>query len=343
MHRLNRRVEWICLLLGVFWAPTTAAAQEAVVSGTVTDTTGFVLPGVTVEASDAAGDQTGTAVTDGAGMFTITLTPGSYELTFTLPGFQQAVRRGVQVGAGATVTLDVELAVELEERVVVVGSRAQPRSVTESQVPIDAIPFQDVASQGPHHPGLPTADPGSLLQRRHASDQRRGHAGAAGQHPQLGPRPHPGAGQRQAPSPLVGHRLVRRCNGRLAGAGHLDHPDHRLAAGRGAARRRVGAVRVGRDRRRAQFSAQGQPGGRQLRAEHRHLPGRRRRRLQRGRQRRVAARDQRLRQPQPGVRQRGSDQPQRAAGRRGGAHRGRQHRRGRSRADLGQSGPSRTT
>ena len=148
MHRLNRRVEWICLLLGVFWAPITAAAQEAAISGTVTDTTGFVLPGVTVEASDAAGDQTGTAVTDGAGMFTIALTPGSYELTFTLPGFQQAVRRGVQVGAGATVTLDVELAVELEERVVVVGSRAQPRSVTESQVPIDAIPFQDVASQG---------------------------------------------------------------------------------------------------------------------------------------------------------------------------------------------------
>ena len=54
----------------------------------------------------------------------------------------------VEVDAGATVTLDVELAVELEERVVVVGSRAQPRSVTESQVPIDAIPFQDVVSQG---------------------------------------------------------------------------------------------------------------------------------------------------------------------------------------------------
>ena len=39
-------------------------------------------------------------------------------------------------------------AVELAERVVVLGTRAQPRSVTESQVPIDAIPFEDVMSQG---------------------------------------------------------------------------------------------------------------------------------------------------------------------------------------------------
>ncbi len=40
------------------------------------------------------------------------------------------------------------MAVQLEERVVVVGSRAQPRSVTESTVPIDAIPSEDVANQG---------------------------------------------------------------------------------------------------------------------------------------------------------------------------------------------------
>ena len=148
MHRRNRRVEWICLILGMFSAPIAASSQDAAVSGTVTDTTGFVLPGVTVEARDAAGDPAGTSVTDGAGMFTIALPPGTYGVTFTLPGFQDVVRDTVEVGAGATVTLDVELAVELEERVVVVGSRAQPRSVTESPVPIDAIPFQDVVSQG---------------------------------------------------------------------------------------------------------------------------------------------------------------------------------------------------
>ncbi len=144
----NSKAALVWLLLGALAAPVPAAAQDAAVSGTVTDTTGLVLPGVTVEARDAAGDQAGTAVSDGAGVFTIALPAGAYTVTFTLSGFQDAVREAVEVGAGATATLDVELAVELEERVVVLGTRAQPRSVTESQVPIDAIPFQDVASQG---------------------------------------------------------------------------------------------------------------------------------------------------------------------------------------------------
>ena len=122
--------------------------QDGAVSGTVTDTTGLVLPGVTVEARGAPGGPAPTAATDGAGAFTIAgLEAGAYELTFTLPGFQTVVRAAA-VGAGATATVDVEMAVELAERVVVLGSRAQPRSVTESQVPIDAIPFEDVMSQG---------------------------------------------------------------------------------------------------------------------------------------------------------------------------------------------------
>ena len=148
MEYAHRKAALVLLVLGAFTGPIGAFAQDAGISGTVTDTTGLVLPGVTVEVRNASGDQAGTAVTDGAGMFTLTLRPGTYEVTFMLPGFQEAVRDGVEVGAGATVDLDVELVVELEERVVVVGSRAQPRSVTESQVPIDAIPFQDVASQG---------------------------------------------------------------------------------------------------------------------------------------------------------------------------------------------------
>ena len=148
MQQMDRMTVSVLLILGTFAALPAAGAQDAAISGTITDTTGLVLPGVTVEVRDAAGDSAATVVTDGAGMFTIVLTPGTYEVTFTLPGFQDAVRDAVEVGGGATVTLDVELVVELEERVVVVGTRAQPRSVTESQVPIDAIPFQDVASQG---------------------------------------------------------------------------------------------------------------------------------------------------------------------------------------------------
>ena len=137
------------LLVGLA-APGLVHAQETVIEGIVTDATGLVLPGVTVEArSTEAGGPIETAVTDGVGAFAITgLPPGTYDVTFTLPGFQTDVRRGVALGAGATVTLDTALSVQLEEQVVVVGSRARPRSVTESPVPIDAISFRDVMSQG---------------------------------------------------------------------------------------------------------------------------------------------------------------------------------------------------
>ena len=125
-------------------------AQETVIEGTVTDTTDLVLPGVTVEArSTEAGGPIETAVTDGVGAFAITgLLPGLYDVTFMLPGFQEDARSGVVLDAGVTVTVDIVLSVQFEEQVVVVGSRAQPRSVTESPVPIDAISFRDVMSQG---------------------------------------------------------------------------------------------------------------------------------------------------------------------------------------------------
>ena len=149
MEQARRAVAVIFLsLAGAALAPGAALAQDGAVSGTVTDTTGLVLPGVSVEARAAPGGPVLTAATDGAGQFAIGgLEAGAWELTFTLPGFQTVVRTAA-VGAGAAATLDVEMAVELAERVVVLGSRAQPRSVTESQVPIDAIPFEDVMSQG---------------------------------------------------------------------------------------------------------------------------------------------------------------------------------------------------
>ena len=137
-------------------APNTARAQNAArardgaLSGTVTDTTGLVLPGVTVETrSTADAGKVRTVVSDATGRFTFpALAPGTYDVTFLLSGFGVEVRSGVVVGAAGATTLDVELAAQFEERVVVVGSRAQPRSVTESAVPIDAIPYDDVASQG---------------------------------------------------------------------------------------------------------------------------------------------------------------------------------------------------
>ena len=148
MRRLNCRAASVWLILGAFATPVPSVAQEpGTISGTVRDATGLVLPGVTVEARDAASDGQIT-FTDGTGRFRFSgLAPGAYEVTFTLPGFN-APAQVVEVGSGLTATVDVEMEIGLEERVVVVGTRAQPRSVTESPVPVDVIRTEEFMAQG---------------------------------------------------------------------------------------------------------------------------------------------------------------------------------------------------
>ena len=147
MHRSLQNA-FALALAAALCAPGIAGAQEeASIAGTVTDATGLILPGVTVEARDAAGT-TQVSFTDGTGQYSFSgLAAGSYEVTFVLPGFS-APTQTVQVSDGATATADVEMEVGLEERVVVVGTRAQPRSVTASPVPVDVIRTGEFASQG---------------------------------------------------------------------------------------------------------------------------------------------------------------------------------------------------
>ena len=139
----------LALAVAVAFAPGAAHGQDVSISGTVTDTTGLVLPGVTVEARDQASGDVTTAFTDGTGGFAFdALPPGSYDVSFVLPGFSTVVRAGVVVEPGLSVTLDVEMGVQFEETVAVVGTRAEPRSVTASPVPVDVIRAEDFTSQG---------------------------------------------------------------------------------------------------------------------------------------------------------------------------------------------------
>ena len=100
--------------------PAVAGAQA--IGGSVTDSTGGVLPGVTVEArSPALIEQVRSNVTDGSGRYQIVaLEPGVYSVTFALPGFRTLVREGVELGTGFTANIDAEMAVgALEETVTV--------------------------------------------------------------------------------------------------------------------------------------------------------------------------------------------------------------------------------
>ena len=109
---------------GLLLVPATAAAQNVGIAGRVTDTTGGVLPGVTVEASSPALiEQARTVVSDGQGLYTIIdLRPGDYTVTFTIPGFTTVVREGVTLSGAMIATVNAELRVGgVEESITVTG------------------------------------------------------------------------------------------------------------------------------------------------------------------------------------------------------------------------------
>ena len=110
-------------LLVVLLLPAPVFAQASL-TGTVRDGSGGVLPGVTVEASSPALIQkTRTAVTDGSGQYRIVdLVPGTYSMTFTLPGFSTVKRDGIELIGNQTLTIPVDLRVGgIEETITVTG------------------------------------------------------------------------------------------------------------------------------------------------------------------------------------------------------------------------------
>jgi hypothetical protein len=107
----------------VVLVPSVAQAQASI-TGSVRDSSGAVLPGVTVEAtSPALIEKLRTAVTDGTGQYRIVdLRPGVYSVTFTLPGFSVVRRDGVELTGSFTASIDAELRVgAVEETVTVTG------------------------------------------------------------------------------------------------------------------------------------------------------------------------------------------------------------------------------
>jgi len=110
-------------LLVVLLVPAGAFAQ-ATLTGTVRDASGGVLPGVTVEAaSPALIERVRDAITDGTGQYRIIdLRPGTYSLTFTLPGFNTVKRDGIELTGSQTLTIPIEMRVGgLQETVTVTG------------------------------------------------------------------------------------------------------------------------------------------------------------------------------------------------------------------------------
>jgi hypothetical protein len=143
----------LALALAVWVLLPAAARAQAVsgasIAGTVKDASGAVLPGVSVEAaSPALIEKVRSVVTDGSGQYKIeNLRPGTYTVTFTLPGFSGVRREGVELAGTFVATINADMAVGNVSETVTVTSespivdlQSSQRQRVFSQEVLDAIP-----------------------------------------------------------------------------------------------------------------------------------------------------------------------------------------------------------
>jgi len=134
--------------LVILAAPAVVRAQSGII-GVVKDTTGAILPGVTVEASSPALiEKTKSTVTDEQGQYRVVdLRPGSYVVVFTLPGFSTIRRDGIELPTDFTATLNIDMKVgSVEETITVSGqtpvvdvqTAARPSVINRTE--LDALP-----------------------------------------------------------------------------------------------------------------------------------------------------------------------------------------------------------
>jgi len=158
-------------IVGVVIIPALVFGQAAgTITGVVKDASGAVLPGVTVEASSPALiEKVRSVVTDGTGQYRIVdLRPGTYALTFSLPGFSTVRREGLELTGSFTATVNADMRVgEVAETITVTGesptvdiqTTAKQRVISKDV--IDAIPAgRNYLDAAVLLPGLQAGQPG---------------------------------------------------------------------------------------------------------------------------------------------------------------------------------------
>src|SRR6516225_2267854 len=129
MRRRGLHLVVAALAAGLALAASTAFAQgggastTGSINGKVSDNSGAVLPGVTVTVTSTSLMGVQTSVTDGGGNYRFpALPPGSYTVTFELPGFNVLKRENIQISMGFTAAINVQMQVaSLQETVTVTG------------------------------------------------------------------------------------------------------------------------------------------------------------------------------------------------------------------------------
>src|SRR5437016_2384616 len=120
---LGGSVTAIVALIALGTCLSLAQTSTATILGTVKDTSGALIPGVSITVKHTESGLTRTVVSGERGGYNVPLLPvGPYELTTTMPGFKQVVRSGVNLVVGQEAVIDLTLEV---------GANAEQVTVTE--------------------------------------------------------------------------------------------------------------------------------------------------------------------------------------------------------------------
>ena len=160
---MHTRTITILVTIVMLALPCAALAQEATLSGTVKDTQGGVLPGVTITATNEASGNTFAAITDGAGAFRIPIRIGTYRVTAELAGFGDVTRAGLQLQVGQQATIALQMGPATLQETVTVSGEAPLIDVVSSTVSgnIDQRQMQDLPLNGRNWLDLTLLAPGN--------------------------------------------------------------------------------------------------------------------------------------------------------------------------------------
>jgi phage-related protein len=128
----------VALFVLVFVASLVTRAQsntEGGLTGTVTDASGAVLPGISVTATSEATSQALSAQTDSTGRYLLAhLQPGNYDISINAAGFSQFRETAIVVEVGLVTTIDVKMTLASQTQEVTVTAEAAPMVNTEQSV-----------------------------------------------------------------------------------------------------------------------------------------------------------------------------------------------------------------
>ncbi len=143
--------------------PAAGCAQEAVLSGTITDSTGAVLPGVALKAVHEASGNSFEGVTDQRGVYRIAVRIGVYQITAELSGFTPVTRSGLQLLVGQTAVINLQMAPGNVTEAVTVTGQAPLLETTTSSLGgnVDPRQVQELPVNGRNWMALSLVAPGS--------------------------------------------------------------------------------------------------------------------------------------------------------------------------------------